>query len=63
MLFIEVYVNFVWITNKRISFLAIKEIRKTIWNHIREKTHKKGIRLDFIYAYFDHYQYIIQLET
>jgi len=62
-MFVKVYVRFVWITNKRVSFLAIKEIRKTIWNHIRENGHKKGIRLDFINGYFDHYQCTTQLET
>jgi len=63
MIFIKVYVHFVWITNKRISFLAIKEIRKTIWNHIRKNALNEGIRLDFINGYFDHYQCTIQLET
>lgn len=62
-MFITVYVRFVWITNKRVSFLAIKEIRKTIWNHIRKNARIKGIRLDFINGYFDHYQCTIQLET
>lgn len=62
-MFIKVNVRFVWITNKRISFLAIKEIRKIIWNHIREIAHKKGVRLDFINGYFDHYQCMAQLET
>lgn len=63
MVFIKIYVHFVWITNKRISFLVIKEIRKTIWNHIRKNAHKKGICLDYINGYFDHYQCILQLET
>ena len=52
--FIKVYIHFVWNTKKKLSFLAIKEIRKTVWNHIRENGHKKGIRIDFINGYSDH---------
>ena len=51
MAFIKVYIHFVWNTKKKLSFLAIKEIRKTVWNHIRENGHKKGIRIDFINGY------------
>ena len=61
--FIKIYVQFVWITKNKIPFLAIKEIRKTIWNHIRENTHKKGIRIDFINGYSNYYQCLIALEV
>lgn len=60
--FIKIYVEFVWSTKNKISFLAIKEIRKTIWNHIRENAHKKGIRVDFINGYSDYYHCLIALE-
>ena len=60
--FIKVYIHFVWNTKKKLSFLAIKEIRKTVWNHIRENGHKKGIRIDFINGYSDHNHCLIALK-
>lgn len=63
MLFIKIYVQFVWSTKNKISFLAIKEIRKIIWNHIRENAHKKGIRVDFINGYSNYYQCLIVLDV
>lgn len=62
MLLIKVYIHFVWNTKSKMSFLATKEIRKTIWNHIRESAHKKGIRVDFINGYSDHYRCLIALD-
>jgi putative transposase len=62
MLFIKVYIHFVWKTKNKLSFLASKEIRKTIWNHIRETANKKGIRVDFINGYSDHYRCLIALD-
>lgn len=62
MAFIKVYIHFVWNTKKKLSFLAIKEIRKTVWNHIRENAHKKGIRIDFINGYSDHNHCLIALK-
>jgi REP element-mobilizing transposase RayT len=61
--FIKVYIHFVWNTKNRISFLAIKEIRKIIWNHIRENAHKKGIQVDFINGYSDHNHCLIALDA
>jgi len=60
--FIKVYIHFVWNTKNKISFLAIKEVRKIIWNHIRANANKDGIRLDFINGYSDHYHCLIALE-
>lgn len=61
MLFIKVYIHFVWSTKNKMSFLAAKEIRKTIWNHIRESANKKGILVDYINGYSDHYRCVIAL--
>jgi len=62
MIFIKVYIDFVWKTKKKLSFLAAKEIRKTIWNHIRESANKKGIRVDYINGYSDQYRCLIALD-
>lgn len=61
MKFIKVYIHFVWNTKNKLSFLATKEIRKTIWNHIRERADKKGIHVNYINGYFDHYRCLIAL--
>jgi REP element-mobilizing transposase RayT len=60
--FIKIYIHFVWNTKKKLSFFAVKEIRKTVWNHIRENGHKKGIRIDFINGYSDHNHCLIALK-
>lgn len=62
MLFIKIYIHFVWKTKNKLSFLATKEIRKTIWNHVRESANNKGIRVDYINGYSDHYRCLIALE-
>jgi REP element-mobilizing transposase RayT len=61
--FIKVYIHFVWNTKTKISFLAIKQVRKIIWNHIRANAKKNGIRVDFINGYSDYYHCLIDLET
>jgi len=61
--FLKVYVHFAWSTKNKISCLAIKEVRKTIWNHIRENANKNGIHIDFINGYFDHYHCLMKLES
>lgn len=61
--FLKVYVHFVWNTKKKISFLAIKEVRKIIWDHIRTNAKKNGIRVDFINGYSDYYHCLIQLDS
>jgi REP element-mobilizing transposase RayT len=60
--FLKIYIQFVWSTKNKISFLAIKEVRKIIWNHIRANANKDGIRLDFINGYSDYYHCLIALE-
>jgi putative transposase len=60
--FLKVYVHFVWSTKNKISYLAIKEVRKIIWNHIRANANKNGIRVDFINGYSDYYHCLIALE-
>lgn len=62
MLFIKVYIHFVWNTKSKLSFLATKEIRKTIWNHIRETAYANGIRVDYINGYSDYYRCLIALD-
>jgi putative transposase len=61
--FLKIYVHFVWNTKNKISYLAIKEVRKIIWNHIRDNANKNGIRVDFINGYSNYYHCLIDLDV
>jgi REP element-mobilizing transposase RayT len=51
----------VWSTKNRIPFLATKEIRENVWNHIRENAKEKGIHIDFINGYAEHCHGLVSL--
>ena len=59
--FIKVYIHFVWSTKNRIPFLATKEIRQTVWNHIKDNAKEKGIHIDFINGYSEHCHCLVSL--
>ena len=59
--FIKVYIHFVWSTKNRKPFLASKELRLIMWNHIRENAKSKGIFIDFISGYNDHCHCLVSL--
>ncbi len=58
--YIKIYVHFVWTTKDREPMLR-KEIRETIFAHIRENARSKGIFIDFIGGYLDHIHCLISL--
>jgi REP element-mobilizing transposase RayT len=60
--YIKIYVHFVWTTKNREPLLK-KEIRETIFSHIRENARSKGIFIDFIGGYLDHVHCLISLNT
>ena len=59
--FIKVYIHFVWSTKNRESFLATKEMREKVWQHIRENAVTKGIYIDFINGHKDHCHCLVSL--
>ena len=59
--FVKVYIHLVWSTKNRVPHLNSKELRLTIWNHIRENAQKKEIFVDFINGYSDHCHCLISL--
>lgn len=59
--FTKVYIHFVWSTKNRIPFLNSADLRKKVWNHIRENATSKGIFVDFISGYDDHCHCLISL--
>jgi putative transposase len=61
MSFIKVYIHFVWGTKNRVPFLATKEIRKIVWQHIKENAKEKGIFIDVVNGYAEHCHCLVSL--
>ena len=61
--FAKVYIHFVWSTKNRVPYLKRKEIRTTMWKHIKENADKKGIFVDHVNGYNDHCHCLISLGT
>ena len=59
--FIKVYIHFVWSTKNRVPYLATKEIRQKLWQHIKENAETKGIFIDFVNGYSDHCHCLVSL--
>jgi putative transposase len=59
--FVKVFIHFVWSTKNRVPFLATKEIRQMVWQHIKENAKSKGIFIDFINGYNDHCHCLVSL--
>jgi REP element-mobilizing transposase RayT len=59
--YIKVYIHFVWGTKNREPYLATKEIRQKVWQHIRENASKKGIFIDFVNGYKEHCHCLVSL--
>lgn len=52
--FAKVHTHFVRSTKNRYPFLNTKEIRREMWNHLKENAKEKGIFIDFVNGYSDH---------
>ena len=61
--FAKVYIHFVWTTKNRKQFLHSKELRETMWKHIRENAKKKGIFVDSVNGYSEHCHFMISMGT
>lgn len=59
--YLKIYIHFVWSTKNRQPFLNTLESRQLVWNHIKENAKDKGIYIDFINGYEDHYHCLISL--
>lgn len=59
--YVKVWIHFVWSTKRRIPFMKTREMRQTIFNHIRENAKEKGIYIDFINGYTDHVHCLVSL--
>lgn len=61
--FAKVYIHFVWSTKNRVPYLKTKEMRTTMWKHIKENADKKGIFVDHVNGYHDHCHCLVSLGT
>ena len=59
---VRVWIHFVWATKNREPFLK-DEIRRDVFQHIRENARVKGIHIDLISGYVDHVHCLISLGT
>lgn len=61
--FVKVYIHFVWSTKNRFPYLSTSEIRKMVWDHIKENAKEKEIHIDFINGYEDHCHCLVSLRS
>ena len=59
--FLKVYIHFVWSTKNRERFLDSPELRKQVWEHIKENAKGKGIFIDTVNGYQEHCHCLISL--
>ncbi len=59
--FVKVNIHFVWSTKNRTPYLNTSEVRKTVWQHIKENGKKKGIFIDTVNGYQEHCHCLISL--
>ena len=59
--FVKIYVHFVWSTKNRIQTLDTPELRKNVWQHIRQNGVKKDIFIDFVNGHAEHCHCLVSL--
>ena len=57
----KVYIHFVWTTKDKIPFLNTLDLRKKLWNHIKENAKTKGIFVDTVGGYQEHCHCLVSL--
>lgn len=61
MSWVRIWIHIVFTTKNRTPFLKTKDIRQTIFQHIKENAKKKDIYLDCVNGYTDHVHGLISL--
>jgi putative transposase len=59
--FVKIYIHFVWSTKNRIQTLNTPELRRNMWQHMRENAVKKNIFIDFVNGYSEHCHCLVSL--
>ena len=62
MSWVRVYLHLVFTTKNRAPFLNSKELRKTVFQHIKKNAEEKGIWIDCVNGYQDHAHCLISLD-
>ena len=57
----KIYIHFVWSTKNRTQTLNTPELRKNVWQHIRENAVKKDIFIDFVNGHSEHCHCLVSL--
>lgn len=60
--YVKIWVHLVWTTKNRAPVL-VKEIRKPLFEHIRENARSKNIYVDHINGYLEHVHCLISLRS
>jgi putative transposase len=60
--YIKAWFHLVWATKNRYPFLK-KEIRQTVFNHVKENAKLKGIYLDCVNGYTEHIHCLVSLSS
>ena len=60
--YLKIWIHIVWTTKNREKILT-REIRKYLFEHIRENAKNKDIYIDFINGYLDHVHCLISLKS
>jgi putative transposase len=60
---IKVYIHLVWGTKNRYPFLSTLDLRKDMWNHIRNNAIQKGIFIDHINGYQEHCHCLVSMNA
>ncbi len=59
--YVKVYIHFVLSTKNRAPLLSSSDLRKKVWQHIKENAKEKNIYIDFINGYSDHCHCLVSL--
>jgi putative transposase len=59
--FVRMYSHFVWSTKNRKPFLDSPELRRQVWEHMKENASRKGIFIDMVSGYEDHCHCLISI--
>ncbi|MFK7948066.1 MAG: IS200/IS605 family transposase [Saprospiraceae bacterium] len=61
--YIKIWIHLVWSTKNREPYLQGKELRKKVWQHIKENAASKDIYLDCVNGYYDHVHCLMSLKS
>lgn len=61
--FVRIWIHLVWATKNQTPYLQGTDLRKKVWQHIKENAASKDIYLDCVNGYYDHVHCLMALKT